>query len=211
MDPVDVTELADGRIAFAFREFNNSDWDVYTTIFDPRDKTINGTSQDDLLTSRIDGATVNGLNGDDELLGFEGKDKLNGGSGDDTLDGGANKDTLNGGRGKDTLTGGTGSDRFDFNSIKESVKGGQRDVITDFKRGQGDMIDLKGIDAKTGISGNQKFAWIGKDDFSGVKGELLYKDLGSKVIVQGDVNGDGKADFEILVKAGSLNAGDFLL
>jgi hypothetical protein len=29
--------------------------------------------------------------------------------------------------------------------------------------------------------------------------------------VQGDVNGDGKADFEILVKAGALGAGDFIL
>jgi len=148
------------------------------------------------------------------------KVKLSGGSRDDTLigskigdiiKGGAGEDTLTGGRGKDILTGDAGPDFFDFNSIKESVKGGQRDVITDFKRSQGDKIDLKGIDAKTGVSGNQKFAWIGKDDFSGVKGELRYKDLGAKVIVQGDVNGDGKADFEILVKTASLNAGDFLL
>jgi hypothetical protein len=29
--------------------------------------------------------------------------------------------------------------------------------------------------------------------------------------VQGDVNGDGKADFEILVKADTLSAGDFVL
>jgi hypothetical protein len=67
------------------------------------------------------------------------------------------------------------------------------------------------IDAKTGVDGNQKFAFIGTDGFSGEKGELRYKDLGAEVIVQGDVNGDGKADFEILVKAGKLDAGDFLL
>jgi hypothetical protein len=29
--------------------------------------------------------------------------------------------------------------------------------------------------------------------------------------VQGDVNGDGKADLEIFVKVGSLAKGDFLL
>jgi len=41
---------------------------------------------------------------------------------------------------------------------------------------------------------------------------LLIKDKGSKVIVQGDVNGDGKADFEILVAGvSSLGKGDFLL
>ncbi|MBM3544805.1 MAG: calcium-binding protein [Alphaproteobacteria bacterium] len=145
------------------------------------------------------------------LLGGNDDDRLIGSKVADIIKGGASEDTLRGGLGRDILTGGTDADTFDFNSINDSVKGGQRDKITDFKRSQGDKIDLKGIDAKTGVSGNQKFAWIGKDDFSGVKGELRYKDLGAKVIVQGDVNGDGKADFEILVKAGSLNAGDFLL
>ncbi|MGH6735212.1 MAG: hypothetical protein ACRECX_03925 [Methyloceanibacter sp.] len=43
------------------------------------------------------------------------------------------------------------------------------------------------------------------------KGELRYEDKGSKVIVQGDINGDGKADFEIFVKVGFLSAADFLL
>jgi hypothetical protein len=36
-------------------------------------------------------------------------------------------------------------------------------------------------------------------------------DKGATVIVQGDVNGDGKADFEILVKLGSMEKGDFIL
>jgi hypothetical protein len=44
-----------------------------------------------------------------------------------------------------------------------------------------------------------------------VKGELRCKDLGAEVIVQGDVNGDAKADFEILVKASSIAGSDFLL
>ncbi|MEZ5828543.1 MAG: hypothetical protein R3D01_09310 [Hyphomicrobiales bacterium] len=73
------------------------------------------------------------------------------------------------------------------------------------------MIDLRGIDAKKGISGNQKFKFIGTHDFHDVKGELRCKELGSMVIVQGDVNGDGKADFEILVMAASLAKGDFVL
>jgi hypothetical protein len=40
---------------------------------------------------------------------------------------------------------------------------------------------------------------------------LHYIDKGSSCIVQGDVNGDGNADFEIYVKAGSLSKGDFVL
>jgi len=135
---------------------------------------------------------------------------VDGKGGNDKLTGSKFADVLCGGAGKDTLTGGAESDFFDFNKISESKVGSQRDTIIDFKRGQ-DRIDLRDIDAKTGVSGNQKFNFIGKDDFSETKGELRYKDLGSKVIVQGDVNGDGKADFEIFVKAGSLSKGDFFL
>jgi serralysin len=101
-------------------------------------------------------------------------------------------------------------DTFDFNSIRESKVGSQRDKILGFVRGE-DEIDLKSIDAKKGVSGNQKFKWIGKHDFHDEKGELRIKDKGSKVIVQGDVKGDGHADFEILVKVGNLHDDDFVL
>ncbi|MGH6736012.1 MAG: calcium-binding protein [Methyloceanibacter sp.] len=212
LDAAQATLLKDGRIAFAMDGFDfTGDEDVFTAIFDPRGATINGTSGDDLLTSRREGGTVNGKGGDDELFGFEGKDKLNGGNGKDTLEGGKAKDILTGGNQRDILTGGDGRDFFDFNKISESKTGAsRRDQITDFERGK-DHIDLKTIDAKNGVSGNNKFEFIGRDDFSDTKGELRFKDLGSKVIVQGDVNGDGKADFEIMVKAGALGAGDFVL
>ena len=89
-------------------------------------------------------------------------------------------------------------------------KGANRDVITDFVSGL-DHIDLTGIDAKTG-NGNQAFKWIGKQGFHHHKGELHYVKHGGNVIVQGDVNGNGKADFEILVQHHtSLAAHDFLL
>lgn len=51
----------------------------------------------------------------------------------------------------------------------------------------------------------------GAQGFHDAKGELRYIDKGATVIVQGDVNGDGKADFEIFVKAAALAKGDFLL
>jgi Ca2+-binding RTX toxin-like protein len=144
------------------------------------------------------------------VFGEDGNDTLIGGNGNDMLNGGAGLDTIRGGRGKDSLFGGADHDLFDYNSIKDSLRGSKRDVINDFVRGTDD-IDLKGIDAKKGVGGNQKFKFIGEHDFHDVRGELRYEDKGSKVIVQGDVNGDGKADFEILVKVGALGAGDFLL
>jgi hypothetical protein len=44
-----------------------------------------------------------------------------------------------------------------------------------------------------------------------VAGQLRFDDLGSTCLVQGDVNGDGRADFEISVKVATLGAGDFIL
>ncbi|MGH6736015.1 MAG: autotransporter-associated beta strand repeat-containing protein [Methyloceanibacter sp.] len=159
------------------------------------------TTADDTIFGNGGNDTIHGLAGDDVIFGGSGKDRLMGGDGDDVLTGGA---------GRDVLYGGADRDYFDFNKISETKKGSQRDKIMDFKRGQ-DHIDLKDIDAKAGVSGNQKFKFIGKSDFHEKKGELRYEDKGSKVIVQGDVNGDGKADFEIFVKVGALSSGDFVL
>jgi Ca2+-binding RTX toxin-like protein len=133
-----------------------------------------------------------------------------GGKGSDKITGNEVNNILTGGLGKDTLNGGVGADDFDFNTISESKVGSNRDYISHFQRGADD-IDLKTIDAKSGVAGNNTFKWIGANGFHKVKGELHYKDLGASCLVQGDVNGDGKADFEILVKAGALGSGDFLL
>lgn len=144
------------------------------------------------------------------VSGEDGNDTLRGGNKNDTLRGGAGNDVLTGELGRDTMFGGTGNNRFDFNSIKESKTGAQRDKIMEFQRGP-DHIDLEDIDAKTGVNGNQTFTFIGKKAFSDKKGELRYEDKGATVIVQGDTNGDGKVDFEIFVKVGSLAKGDFFL
>ncbi|MGH6736861.1 MAG: beta strand repeat-containing protein [Methyloceanibacter sp.] len=181
---------------------------------------INGTSASNVINASTTVAgqphpttvadSIDAKGGNDKVDARAGNDTIFGGSGKDTLKGGDGNDVITGGAHHDLLYGGSGSDDFDFNKISESKKGSQRDKINHFQRNQDD-IDLRDIDAKGGVSGNQKFKWIGKDDFSETKGELRYEDNGSKVIVQGDVNGDGKADFEIFVAVGSLAKGDFLL
>lgn len=145
------------------------------------------------------------------IFGNDGANILVGLGGNDRLHGNAGNDRLVGGAGMDSMWGGDGRDVFDFNSIGESKpgSGSNRDVIYDFQRGQ-DTIDLSTIDAKTS-TGNQAFTWIGAQSFHKVKGELHVRDLGAQVIVQGDVNGDGKADFDILVKVGTLGVHDFSL
>lgn len=111
-------------------------------------------------------------------------------------------------QGRDVSWGDSGKDRFDFNAISESKPGSSnRDQINDLKRSQDDKIDLSNIDANTKNGGNQKFNFIGDKKFSKTPGELRFDNK----IVQGDVNGDGKADFEIRVDVNKLSSGDFIL
>ncbi|MEZ5873581.1 MAG: M10 family metallopeptidase C-terminal domain-containing protein [Hyphomicrobiales bacterium] len=171
---------------------------------------IIGGSGDDHLTGDSLANALYGGDGNDVLSGGQGADVLDGGAGHDSLFGDSGMDTLTGGLGRDLLTGGADEDTFDFNSIAESVKGNNRDQILDFQPGI-DKIDLKDIDAKKGGI-NDQFKWIGKHDFHGKKGELHYIKKGGYVIVEGDITGNGKANFQIKVDGVSkLIADDFHL
>ena len=46
---------------------------------------------------------------------------------------------------------------------------------------------------------NDHFHFIGKQDFHHKAGELHYLQRASFLVVEGDVNGDGRADFQIEV------------
>jgi Ca2+-binding RTX toxin-like protein len=202
----DLATLDDGRFVVVFNNETGDGTNVTTldyVIFDPRETTINDDSTSNTIVGRKDASTINGLGGNDKLFGM---------NQDDRLDGGDGNDVLTGGRGRDILIGGDDKDRFDFNVINESKPGSaNRDKILDLKRGQEDRIDLRDIDANTKVNGDQKFKFIGEDKFSKTPGELRYNDKGTTVVVQGDVNGNGKADFEIWVDIGRLEKGDFIL
>ncbi|WP_426959922.1 hypothetical protein [Muricoccus radiodurans] len=82
---------------------------------------------------------------DDVLLGDAGGNILNAGAGDDFLRGGAGVDTLDGGAGRggaDVLVGGAGTDRFVFATFGDSTPGLGVDLIADFSRAEGDVVDL---------------------------------------------------------------------
>lgn len=164
------------------------------------------------IGSDTGGDTILGSGVDNTLSGLDGSDVLRGFGGNDVLDGGAGTDILAGGLGKDVLTGGTEADVFDFDSTAETGRtAATRDVITDFDTGI-DKIDLATIDARTNIAGNQKFTFLGTGAFTGVSGQLHYTVIGSGLLIEGDTNGDRKADFSIvLLDASSLVAGDFAL
>ena len=155
---------------------------------------------------------VYGSSGHNELSGSSMADTLMGNAGDDVLRGNNGNDTLTGGAGEDTMFGGSGRDVFDFNSRTESgPSAALSDYIYDFARGYDD-IDLSSIDASTRSAGNQAFKFIGSQGFHKVAGELHYRHSGSSTLVEGDINGDATADFQIELRGKiTLSATDFIL
>jgi subtilase family serine protease len=160
------------------------------------------------------------LGGDDTLTGTANRDALYGDEGNDSLVGGKGNDTLIGGEGADSLRGGAGADFFQFDKVADIGKvAGDRDVIVDWNPAA-DYIDLRGIDAKTGVAGNNAFTFVDVDgsSFSGAKGELRWVQQNNsgtandRTLVMGDVNGDRTADFVIEITGlHTMRAVDFLL
>jgi TusA-related sulfurtransferase len=142
--------------------------------------------------------------GKDFLLGTVKGDKLS------SLDG---DDTLVGGLGRDTLKGGTGADLFKFNLIDETgITSKTRDTISDFKRNEGDRIDLSSIDASDTLTGNQAFTFIGNNVPFGFNatGQLRF-DVKARVLY-GSTDADTAPEFSILLSGVSdLVPKDFIL
>ncbi|WP_394754772.1 hypothetical protein, partial [Crenothrix sp.] len=143
----------------------------------------------------------------ENLIGSNYNDKLTGNSGNNILNGGLGNDIISGGAGKDTLMGGNGNDSFDFNALNELNIGINRDVITDFTRGQ-DKIDLATIDSNTSITGNQAYSFV--TSFTAAIGQIRY----NAGIIYFNTDADIAAEYEIQL-AGViptiLNATDFVL
>ena len=88
-------------------------------------------------------AAVTGTGNDlgNEIYAGAGVSKLNGMAGDDYIVGGVAKDTINGGVGGDYVFGGGGADRFVFADVTE-FGNATWDAIGDFSHTQKDRIDL---------------------------------------------------------------------
>ena len=167
----------------------------------------------------LSGAQDTGLGGIDTLSTIENltgsnyNDVLTGNGGSNVLDGGLGADILRGGKGADILIGGLGADLFAFISIVDSKPGvAARDQILDFSHADGDRIDLSAIDANANIAGDQDF-FVGGSTFTKHAGEIVQTALGGDLVVKADANGDGIADFALLLKgtAAPLGAADFIL
>ncbi|HEX8233166.1 MAG TPA: hypothetical protein VF559_07470 [Caulobacteraceae bacterium] len=187
--------------------------DLLDTRFGRVVDTIDAGNGDDRVLGGDGADIVVGFNGADLLKGFGGEDDLSGGEGKDTLAGGLGDDLLTGGRNADRLVGGDGADTFTFTSTLDSTAGlANRDTIVDFSRAEEDEIDLGLTDANNTLAGNQAFAFIGTAAFGNVAGQLRYSVVEGNALLEGDINGDGTADFGVLLlKVTNLEAADFVL
>ena len=146
------------------------------------------------------------------IMGLLGDDVLDGGAGTDSIDGGEGNDRIIGGIGEDILTGGAGADEFRFKDGDLRVKGSRIETIMDFNGDEGDVLDFRTMDADSTSDGHQDFAFVGTDAFSGHAGELRYEQAGGDTFLYGDTDGDGVADFQMmLVGQHDLRQADFVL
>ena len=137
---------------------------------------------DDVLYAAASGGVLEGLDGNDRLIGSgksdelrggEGNDYLDGRAGDDVLDGGAGNDSLYGGQGNDTLIGGEGNDLLHGGAGHDTyvfTRGHGQDVVyNDHVAGEDyDRIVLQGVNAyevQAMLSGNDLvlFGYHGDD------------------------------------------------
>ncbi|MGV0759544.1 calcium-binding protein [Tistrella mobilis] len=150
----------------------------------------------------------------ENLSGSVFADTLTGSATANAIRGNGGNDVITGGGGADLLEGNGGADRFVYLSAADSgVFTSQRDTIIDFSAAQGDLIDLSAIDARTDLSGDQAFTFLGTGAYTGAGGEVRITVQSSSLLVSGDIDGDGTSEFFITLTGTTtpLDASDFLL
>jgi len=136
-----------------------------------------GNELDNVIISSATSDKVYGLGGNDVIYSGLGRDQLYGGDGDDVL--------VQESPGGTAMYGEAGADRFVFTRARSGT--------TDFSSAQGDVIDLRQIDANSTTRANDAFIFIGSDPFNGIPGELRVDSGG----LRADRDGDGIVDFGV--------------
>ena len=157
---------------------------------------VYGSAHNDVIYGNAAVNYIDGGAGHDGIAGFAGNDFLLGGGGNDKLLGGA---------GADLLSGGADGDSYVYTALTDSgVGAAKRDQILSFTDGS-DGLEIY-FDANTQDPGYQGFTYLNDFlgdvpfvNFTGTAGELRTLQTAAGYMVEGDVNGDAKADFQILV------------
>ncbi len=136
--------------------------------------TVGGPGNDFFdFSSRTNQQLVNGMAGDDTILGGSAGDSLNGSTGNDVVSGNGGADTITGGVGADTVTGGSGNDTFYLakGDLIPTASGAAYDLVTDYERSGGgtgghDVLRL------TGFTGAATLQYVG-DASAGIHDYLV--------------------------------------
>ncbi len=179
---------------------------------DSGNDSLYGGSGDDVIRGGLDADILYGGTDRDGLLGGSGNDVLFGDSGHDTLSGEAGSDALRGGTGIDVLFGGSGADAFRFYNGESAASSTNTtaylDSIRDFRRSDGDKIDLRFADGDS----SDLLTWRGTSGFSGADQVRINTSnvQAGYLEVQVNLDNDSPAELEFLVRS-NLERGDFLL
>jgi serralysin len=229
----DKYDLIEGVIGSAYRDYLYGNDQLNVLRGEGGDDVLHGFGGDDTAHGGGGNDLIGGGAGNDRLDGGDGDDWMDGGySGDDVLEGGVGVDTasfesdslyddrlagndganrLDGSFSADVLVGRGGADRFAYDQSYDSTAAAP-DVIGDFKRAQGDRIDLSGIDLIEEGGGHEAFQFIGQSPFSGVDQVRFFKTGGDTVIEVNLTDATAGAEMAIVLDQWpSLKASDFVL
>jgi hypothetical protein len=195
--------------AAGFDSFDTGTFMTAATSINLDSKAVTVLGHNLAASSAVAGASVATLKNFEAVYGGSLIDVIAGSAGNDTLQGNQGNDILYGGKGADRLSGTQDSDIYVYLQPTDSGNTkATRDLIEDFEgahTGGGDVIDLSAIDANTKTAAiNDDFhliASIANAQFDATPGGIRWvHDLAASLtIIQGDVNGDLKADFSIAV------------
>ncbi|MDX6510644.1 MAG: hypothetical protein QOE36_148, partial [Gaiellaceae bacterium] len=135
---------------------------------------------------------LNGLGGNDAIVGGEGNDLLIGGSGNDSLAGGdgLGNDMLRGGPGTDTMTGGDGFDTADYSDSPVGVHVTLDGVANDGAPGENDNAG-SGIEGSIGSAHDDVLTGgPGADTLAGGAGHDVLNGLDGNDILDGGIGSD---------------------
>jgi Ca2+-binding RTX toxin-like protein len=147
------------------------------------------------LAGDASGDTFSAIEG---VVGSASADTLIGNAGGNTFYGQSGDDTLNGGLGSDSLSGGAGADTFVYEETGDSTVAAA-DHIWDFSLAENDRIDLSAIDANTATPQDDAFILVAAFTSQAGQAVLSYDQAQDSTRLTLDVNGDGQADFQLIV------------
>lgn len=164
---------------------------------------LNGLAGNDTLIGSLAVDSINGGEGNDSIIGNDGADQISGEAGNDWLSGNMGNDVINGGDDQDTLVGGAGNDELRGGSGNDALNGGAGndrmygDAGADVLRADAgnDLLD-GGTDADTLVGDD------GNDSLLGGDGDDLLRGVAGRDTLDGGNGNDdlrGGADNDSLV------------